>query len=124
MHSTTYRCRSNLSLLPILWRAMRSTTPRARHSRRAIQRRRPYWRAVCLDGVATASDDQGARWGGIEGGAIITRSCRLAPFRQKPSGVPRASATRWRSALALPQFVGFGHVAAPSLMYAQAEVRA
>ena len=46
-------------------------------------------------------------------GAIITLSCRLAPLRRKPSGVPRASVTRWRFVPALPRSVGFGPVAEP-----------
>lgn len=46
-------------------------------------------------------------------GAIITLSCRLAPLRQTPSGVPRASVTRWRFVPALPRSVGFGPVAEP-----------
>lgn len=46
-------------------------------------------------------------------GAIITLSCRLAPLRRTPSGVPRASVTRWRFVPALPRSVGFGPVAEP-----------
>jgi hypothetical protein len=46
-------------------------------------------------------------------GAIITLSCRLAPLRQTPSGVPRASVTGWRFVPALPRSVGFGPVAEP-----------
>ena len=45
--------------------------------------------------------------------AIMTVSCRLAPLRQKPSGVPRASVTRWRFVPGLPRSVGFGPVAGP-----------
>ena len=43
----------------------------------------------------------------------MTVSCRLAPLRQKPSGVPRASVTRWRFVPGLPRSVGFGPVAGP-----------
>lgn len=43
----------------------------------------------------------------------MTLSCRLAPLRQKPSGVPRASVTRWRFVPGLPRSVGFGPVAGP-----------
>jgi hypothetical protein len=45
--------------------------------------------------------------------AIIALSCRLAPLRQEPSGVPSASATRWRFVPDLPRSVGFGPVAGP-----------
>jgi hypothetical protein len=45
--------------------------------------------------------------------AIITLSCRLAPLRRKPSGVPRASVTRWRFVPGLPRPVGFGPVEEP-----------
>lgn len=35
-------------------------------------------------------------WDGVERrGASIGLPCRLAPLRQRPSGVPRASVTRW-----------------------------
>jgi hypothetical protein len=46
-------------------------------------------------------------------GASIGLSCRLAPLKQKPSGVPRASVTTWRFVPGLPLSVGFGPVAEP-----------
>lgn len=76
----------------------------------AIQRRRPYWPAVCPDGVAAAPDDRCARWGGIEGGCHhhaavpvgptqaeaerrtagiddeVARCARLAPVRRVRAG--------------------------------------
>ena len=46
-------------------------------------------------------------------GASIMLSCRLAPLSVRPSGVPRASVTRWRFVPGLPRSVGFGPVADP-----------
>ena len=46
-------------------------------------------------------------------GAINRLSCRLAPVKRRPSGVPRASVTRWRFVPGLPRSVGFGPVAGP-----------
>jgi hypothetical protein len=40
-------------------------------------------------------------------------SCRLAPLRLRPSGVPVRSTTPWRFVPGLPQSVGFGSVPAP-----------
>ena len=43
----------------------------------------------------------------------ILLSCRLAPLRATPSGVPRPSTTRCRLVPGRPRSVGFGPVAAP-----------
>ena len=43
-------------------------------------------------------------------------SCRLAPLRTTPSGVPRASVTRWRFVPGLPRSVGFGPTSAPPFL--------
>ena len=55
------------------------------------------------------------RTGGIASSVATSwvLSCVLAPVRTTPSGVPRASTTRWRFVPGLPRSVGFGPVAAP-----------
>ena len=46
-------------------------------------------------------------------GASMRLSWRLAPLNVRPSGVPRASVTRWRFVPGLPLSVGFGPTASP-----------
>ncbi|CAA2160588.1 hypothetical protein MBRA_05744 [Methylobacterium brachiatum] len=95
-------------------RAMRGTIPRARHSwRRGLASQ--ALSACSLSGRRRGRPRRPLRTDGMASrvAAIITVSCRLAPLRQTPSGVPRASVTRWRFVPGLPRSVGFGPVAAP-----------
>ena len=85
----------------------------ARHSRR---QRRWSWAlsARSLSGRRRGRPGRPDRTGGIASrvGASIRLSCRLAPLRARPSGVPRASVTAWRLLPGLPRSVGFGPVSA------------
>ena len=107
---------------------MRGRVRRSRHSRR--QRRWSYapdhvrgrlLSAWSLSGRRRGRPRLPLRTGGMASsvGASIMLSCWLAGPISTPSGVPRASTTRWRLLPGLPLSVGLGPVAAPPFLLAQ-----
>ena len=110
VRSTTQRWRPRRSERSTPRRAMRGVIDR---SRRSVRQRR--W-SQALSARSLFGRQRGRprprRTPGTTSStaASMRLSCRLAPLSSKPSGVPRASTTRWRLVPGRPRSVGFGPI--------------